>query len=114
MSLHKKTLAELAAGLRAREFSSVELVHLYLQRIEASREALNAFVSVTQEPALAAARVADAALSAGRAGPLTGLPIVHKDIFCTDGVRTTCGLRMLDNFLSPYDATVVAKLKAVG
>ena len=114
MSLHGKTLTELAVGLKAREFSSVELAQVFLKRIADHQAALNAFVSVTQEQALAAARMADAALAAGRAGPLTGLPLAHKDIFCTEGVRTTCGSRMLDNFVSPYDATVVAKLKAAG
>ncbi len=114
MSIFSRTVAELAAGLRAKEFSSVELAKLYLDRIEASQPALNAFISVTREHALAAAADADRALAAGRAGPLTGVPIAHKDIFCTLGVRTTCGSRMLDNFVSPYDATVVTKLKASG
>jgi len=114
VSLHGKTLTELAVGLAAREFSSVELAQVFLKRIADHQAALNAFVSVTQEQALAAARMADAALAAGRAGPLTGLPLAHKDIFCTEGVRTTCGSRMLDHFVSPYDATVVAKLKAAG
>src|SRR5215469_12783866 len=104
MSWHARTLTELAAALRARELTSVELTQLLLKRIEAAQPKLNAFVSVTTEAALAAAR----------AGPLVGLPIIHKDIFCTDGVRTTCGSRMLDNFVAPYDATVVAKLKAAG
>jgi len=114
MSIHGKTAAELAAGLRKKEFSSVELAKLCLDRIEASQSSLNAFVSVTREQALAAAAEADRALAAGSAGPLAGVPLAHKDIFCTDGVRTTCGSRMLDNFVSPYDATVVTKLKAAG
>jgi len=114
MSIHGKTLAELAVGLRNKEFSSVELTKLFLERMEASQRSLNAFVSITRESALAAAAAADSRLAAGRAGPLTGVPIVHKDIFCTEGIRTTCGSRMLDNFVAPYDATVVAKLKAAG
>ena len=114
MSVHGKTLAELAAGLRNKEFSSVELTKLFLERMEASQRSLNAFVSITRDSALAAAAAADSRLAAGRAGPLTGVPIVHKDIFCTEGIRTTCGSRMLDNFVAPYDATVVAKLKAAG
>jgi aspartyl-tRNA(Asn)/glutamyl-tRNA(Gln) amidotransferase subunit A len=113
-SLHKRTLAQLAAGLRAKEFSSVELTRLFLDRIEASQPNLNAFISITKEQALAAAQAADRDLAASRGGALTGLPIAHKDLFCTAGVRTTCGSRMLDNFVSPYDATVVAKLKAAG
>jgi aspartyl-tRNA(Asn)/glutamyl-tRNA(Gln) amidotransferase subunit A len=114
MSLYKKTLAELAAGLRAREFSSVELTTLYLQRIEQHASSLNAFISVANESALSAARAADAEIAAGRALPLTGLPFAHKDLFCTAGLRTTCGSLMLDQFVSPYDATVVAKLKDAG
>jgi aspartyl-tRNA(Asn)/glutamyl-tRNA(Gln) amidotransferase subunit A len=112
--LHRNTLTQLAAGLRARRYSSVELVRAYLARIEASQGTLNAFISVTRESALREAQEADAALAAGTGGPLTGVPIAHKDLFCTQGVRTSCGSRMLDNFVSPYDATVVAKLKAAG
>lgn len=114
MSLHTQTIAELAAGLAARRFSSVELTREFLARIDRFGAPLNAFISLVPDAALAAARAADAALAAGRAGPLTGIPLVHKDIFCTEGVRTTCGSRMLDNFVAPYDATVVAKLKAAG
>jgi aspartyl-tRNA(Asn)/glutamyl-tRNA(Gln) amidotransferase subunit A len=114
VSTHSKTVAELSAGLRNREFSSVELTKLYLDRVEASQPTLNAFVSVTRDVALAAAEEADRQIAAGKGGPLTGVPIAHKDIFCTEGVRTTCASRMLDNFVSPYDATVVTKLKAAG
>jgi aspartyl-tRNA(Asn)/glutamyl-tRNA(Gln) amidotransferase subunit A len=112
--VHRNSLTQLAAGLRAKTFSSVELVRAYLGRIEAAQPALNAFISVTADQALAAAAAADRELAAGRGGALTGVPIAHKDLFCTAGVRTTCGSRMLDNFVSPYDATVVAKLKAAG
>ncbi len=112
--LHRRSLTELAAGLRKRAFSSVELVSELLARVEARQQALNAFISITREEALSAARAADAALAGSTGGALTGLPIAHKDIFCTRGVRTTCGSRMLDNFVAPYDATVVAKLRAAG
>jgi aspartyl-tRNA(Asn)/glutamyl-tRNA(Gln) amidotransferase subunit A len=112
--IHRNSLTELAAGLRAKKFSSVELVRAFLKRIEASQPALNAFISVTVEQALEAAAAADRDIAAGRGGALIGVPIAHKDLFCTAGVRTTCGSRMLDNFVSPYDATVVAKLKAAG
>jgi aspartyl-tRNA(Asn)/glutamyl-tRNA(Gln) amidotransferase subunit A len=108
------TLTQLSKGLRDKDFSSVELVRDFLERIEAHQKALNSMITVTREQALAAAQAADRDLAAGRGGPLTGLPIVHKDLFCTEGIRTTCGSRMLDNFVSPYDATVVAKLKAAG
>src|ERR1700739_1078654 len=112
--LHHIGLAGLAAGLRARRFSSVELTEAFLRRIERAQGALNAFISVTREAALADAAAADRALAAGTGGALTGVPIAHKDLFCTRGVRTTCGSRMLGNFVSPYDATVVAKLKRAG
>jgi aspartyl-tRNA(Asn)/glutamyl-tRNA(Gln) amidotransferase subunit A len=112
--MHSHTLAELAKKLHAKEFSVTELTQSLLKRIEAAQPKLNAFITVTGERALAQARQADAAIASGSAGPLTGLPIAHKDIFCTSGVRTSCGSRMLDNFVSPYDATVVAKLDAAG
>jgi aspartyl-tRNA(Asn)/glutamyl-tRNA(Gln) amidotransferase subunit A len=111
---HNRTLRQLAAGLRARKFSSVELVGAYLERIERHQAGLNAFISVTRSQALEAAREADRSLAAGAGGALTGVPIAHKDLFCTKGVRTTCGSRMLENFISPYDATVVAKLRSAG
>jgi aspartyl-tRNA(Asn)/glutamyl-tRNA(Gln) amidotransferase subunit A len=112
--LHRLTLAELNEGLRARRFSSVELARHFLARIERFNPALNAFITVTGEQALAAAQKADATLAAGEAQALTGLPIVHKDIFCTDGVLTTCASRMLSNFVAPYDATVVERLSQAG
>ena len=108
--LHRLTLAELNAGLRARRFSNVELARHFLARIERFNPALNAFITVTGERALAAAQKADELLASGEAPPLAGLPLVHKDIFCTDGVLTTCGSRMLSNFVAPYDATVVERL----
>jgi aspartyl-tRNA(Asn)/glutamyl-tRNA(Gln) amidotransferase subunit A len=114
VSLHTKTLAQLAAGLRARDFSSVELTRELLARIETHQPALNALISVTATSAMQEAATADGVLARGGGGPLTGIPLVHKDIFCTEGVRTTCASRMLDNFVAPYDATVVAKLKAEG
>jgi aspartyl-tRNA(Asn)/glutamyl-tRNA(Gln) amidotransferase subunit A len=112
--LHHKTVAELAAALRAGQVGSVELTRAYLQRIEQHQGELNAFISVTAEAALAQAAQADQRRAAGKAGPITGLPIAHKDIFCTQGERTTCGSRMLANFVSPYDATVVERLRAAG
>ncbi len=112
--LHHQTLAELAAGLKARRFSSVELTRHFLSRIERFNPALNALITVTGEQALQAAAKADQQLTGGAAGPLTGLPIAHKDIFCTDGVLTTCGSKMLSNFVAPYDAAVVEKLSQAG
>ena len=114
MSLHEKTAAEIGRGIHAGEFSSEEVTRHFLQRIEQGNPRLNAFVTVTAERALADARRADAAIADGRGGPLTGVPIAHKDIFCTDGILTTCGSRMLSGFVSPYDATVVERLDAAG
>src|SRR5262245_10701738 len=112
--LHTLTVSELANGLRARKFSSLDLTTHFLGRIEKLGPPLNAFVTVTAERALADARAADALLARGEGGPLTGVPIVHKDIFCTDGIATTCGSRMLANFVAPYDATVVDRWRAAG
>ena len=108
------TLARLSAGLAARQYSSVELTREALARVERSQPQLNALITVTAERALAAAAVADQRLAAGDGGPLTGVPMIHKDIFCTSGVLTTCGSKMLSNFVSPYDATVVTRLAAAG
>jgi len=104
----------LSALLAKREVSSVELAELYLSRIDRCNADLNALITVDTEGALAAAKNADDRLQSGAAGALTGIPIVHKDIFCTQGVKTSCGSRMLDNFVAPYDATVVTKLKEAG
>ncbi len=112
--LYAQTMAELAAGLERGDFTSVELTESLLARIGEADAKLNAFITVTADEALAAAANADKTRAAGKAGVLNGLPIIHKDIFCTRGVKTTCGSRMLDNFIAPYDATVVAKLAASG
>jgi len=112
--LHQHTLMELSAALGRGEFSSEELTRACLERIAARDGELNSFITVTAEEALSAARAADRRIQAGEAGPLTGIPFAHKDIFCTAGVRTSCGSRMLDNFVAPYDATVTQKLKAAG
>ncbi|MEJ2059286.1 MAG: Asp-tRNA(Asn)/Glu-tRNA(Gln) amidotransferase subunit GatA [Gammaproteobacteria bacterium] len=112
--MHNKTLSELGAELRAGKVSSVELTEHFLARIKAHDAKLNSFISVTEAQALDAARAADQRIASGEAGPLTGVPIVHKDIFCTEGVKTSCGSRMLDNFVAPYDATVVSRLQGAG
>ncbi|PIE83386.1 MAG: Asp-tRNA(Asn)/Glu-tRNA(Gln) amidotransferase GatCAB subunit A [Candidatus Contendobacter odensis] len=112
--MHDKTIAELSAGLANGEFSSEELTRDFLERIERFNPQLNAFISVTADRALAQARAADQYRSSGQAEPLTGIPIAHKDIFCTNGIRTSCGSRMLDSFIAPYDAAVVEKLNAAG
>jgi aspartyl-tRNA(Asn)/glutamyl-tRNA(Gln) amidotransferase subunit A len=112
--MHLQTLSQMAEGLKAGRYSATELTRSLLARISEAQPHLNAFISIETERALAAAAAADALRAAGKAGPLTGLPIAHKDIFCAAGSRTTCGSRMLANFVSPYDATVVAKLKQAG
>lgn len=105
--MHNKTIAELAQGLRNKEFSSVELTQHYLDRIQRLDSTYNSYVTVTADKALASAQAADERLSKGDAPLLCGIPIAHKDIFCTDGVRTACGSKMLDNFVPPYSATIV-------
>ena len=114
MSLHTKTMTELSAGLANGEFTSVELTQAMLDRIAAHDDKLNALLTITSEQALATASKADADRAAGNAGAMNGLPIIHKDIFCTRGVRTTCGSKMLNNFVSPYDATIVERLAGAG
>ncbi len=109
-----KTLAELALGLERGDYSSTELTQAYLQRINALDSRYNSFITVTEELALAQAKAADEARAAGNGGALCGLPIAHKDLFCTQGVRTSSASKMLDNFVSPYDATIVSRLKNVG
>ncbi len=108
------TIAGLGRALRAREVSSVELAQDALARIEAHDRTLNAFITVDADGALAAARAADAAVHDGSAGPLTGIPIAHKDVLMTAGLRTTCGSRMLADFVAPYDAYVVEGLRRAG
>ena len=112
--MYHNTLTELAAGLAAGEYSSVELTRATLERIHRLDGQLNSFITVTDEIALAQAAAADRRRSAGETGPLLGIPFAHKDIFCTQGVRTSCGSRMLDPFIAPYDATVVTRLNQAG
>jgi aspartyl-tRNA(Asn)/glutamyl-tRNA(Gln) amidotransferase subunit A len=108
------TIAGLAARLAARELSAVELVHDTLGRIAKLQPALNAFVTVDAEGAVAQAHAADAARARGDAGPLAGIPIAHKDVLMTAGLKTTCGSRMLEDFVAPYDAHVVEGLRRAG
>lgn len=113
-TLHLLSLTDQIAGLAGGQFSSVELTQHYLDRIAALDGKVGSFITVTPEHALAQAQAADQARAAGRATALTGLPFAHKDIFCTQGVRTSAGSKMLDNFISPYNATVVEKCAAAG
>jgi aspartyl-tRNA(Asn)/glutamyl-tRNA(Gln) amidotransferase subunit A len=111
--MHEKSLTELRAALAAKECSAVELAQLYLKRIDAA-SSLNAFVQVDADLTLAQAKAADALLHTGHAGPLAGLPIAHKDVFVTRGWRSTAGSKMLASYTSPFDATVVDRLKRAG
>lgn len=107
------SVSELSAALAARKVSAVELARGFLRRIEALKE-LNAFITVDEAGALERAAEADALRARNQAGPLTGVPFAYKDIYCTRGQRTTCGSRMLENFVSPYDAHVVEQFSAAG
>ena len=112
--MHTKTIAQLAAGLRNGDFSSEELTRTYLERVARHDDTLNSFITVSEAEALQQARLADQRLKAGNGTTLTGIPVAQKDIFCTNGVLTTCGSRMLENFVAPYNATVIDKFNAAG
>jgi len=112
--MHRKTLKQLSLALEKKEISSVELTKLYLKRIKKHNDSLNAFITITEDLALAQAKAADEKIQKGNATALTGIPLAHKDIFCTKDIKTSCGSKMLNNFISPYDATVVEKFKNAG
>ncbi|NWL79973.1 Asp-tRNA(Asn)/Glu-tRNA(Gln) amidotransferase GatCAB subunit A [Pseudomonas taiwanensis] len=112
--MHQLTLAEIARGLAAKEFSAEELTRGLLARIHQLDPQLNSFISITDEPAIEQAKAADARRATGEQGALLGAPIAHKDLFCTEGVLTSCASKILSGFKAPYDATVVARLKAAG
>jgi aspartyl-tRNA(Asn)/glutamyl-tRNA(Gln) amidotransferase subunit A len=112
--MHDLSVAELALGLRAKHFSSTELTRHSLARINTLDTHYNSFITVDETGALAAAAQADARLANGDTSPLLGIPLAHKDIFCTEGLRTSCGSKMLDNFIPPYDATVTRRLREAG
>jgi len=111
MTIYDLTMAELRTRLDSREISAVEVTNAYLDRITATGPDINTFITVCTDTAVAEAQAADQALAAGTAAPLTGLPIAVKDIFNATGIRTTCGSRILGNFISPYDATAIARIK---
>jgi len=113
-SLYNLTLHEVADLLARREVSSLELTRHTLERLRAVEDKVRAFITITDELALQQAQEADARIDAGEGGPLTGIPSAIKDVICTRGVRTTCGSRMLENFVPPYDATVIERLTKAG
>lgn len=110
----EKTVSELLKALAAGETTSEELTRAYLDRIAALNGELNAYITVCEDSAIAQAREADAQRAAGSTAPMLGIPIAHKDLFCTEGVLTTSGSKILHNFVSPYDATVVERLREAG
>ncbi len=112
--MHYKTIAELSKDLAAKKISSVELTQQFLERIKRYDNQLNSFITVTPDHALQDAKHADELRAQGKAGLLTGIPIAQKDIFCTQGIKTSCGSKMLDNYISPYDATVIKHFKKAG
>lgn len=112
--MHQSTLAQLSAALEANQISSEELTRLYLERCKNFNDSLNCFISINEESAITQAQLADQQRAEGNATALTGIPIAQKDIFCTNGIKTSCGSKMLDNFIAPYDATVVEKMNAAG
>ncbi len=113
-AIYQQTLAKQAQALAAGDCSSMELTQHYLDRIRRFDSALNSYITLDEEGALDQARAADERRAKGEAGPLTGIPLAQKDIFCTQGLRTSCGSRMLDNFVAPYDATVIERFRAAG
>jgi len=111
MTIYDLTLTELRSGLDKRALSAVEITKAYLERIAATNPGINTFITICNETALEEAEAADRLIAAGRVSPLTGVPIAAKDIFNTAGLRTTCGSHILENYVSPYDATAISRIK---
>ena len=112
--MHNFTITELIDGLKKKVFSSAEITQHFLARIKNLDSEFNSVITLTEDQALESAKLADQLLADGRAPRLCGIPVLHKDIFCTQGVRTSCGSKMLDNFVPPYDATVIENFKNSG
>ena len=108
------SLKELSLGLERKKFNSVELTQFFLKRIKKFNPLLNAFITIDEEKSLAMAKKSDELIQSGKKSILTGIPIAQKDIFCADGWKTTCGSKMLENFISPYDSTVIQKFNESG
>ena len=112
--MHKQSIASLAKGLQDKRFSSVELCAYFLDRMEKYDTKLNSFITTTKAHALAQAKLADQRIQAGKAHPITGIPMAQKDIFCTKNIKTSCASKMLADFIPPYDATTVARFNEAG
>ena len=112
--MYEKTIKQLSIELNSKKISSLELTKEFLNRIKTFDKKINSFITIDEDNALAEAKKADKILGKSDTSILTGIPIAHKDIFCTKGIKTSCGSKMLDNFISPYDATIVKKLKEAG
>ena len=107
--IHRMTLSQLKRNLEAKNLSSREITESFLKRISETNKSLNAFITITEDLAVSQSIEADEIIANGKAKYLTGLPFAHKDLFCTDGILTTCASKMLSNFVPPYDATVVKR-----
>lgn len=112
--MHQSTLAQLSAALELKQISSEELTRLYLERCKQFNDSLNCFITISEDEAIEKAKQADQQRAENKHSALTGIPVAQKDIFCTNGIKTSCGSKMLDNFIAPYDATVVEKMNAAG
>jgi len=108
------SLKELSEGLKQKKFSSVELTQFFLNRLDLHNSSINAFITIDKDKSLAMAKHSDEIIKEGNQDYLTGIPIAQKDIFCAEGWKTSCGSKMLDNFIAPYDSTVISKFNAVG
>ena len=108
------SLKELSEGLKQKKFSSEELTKFFLNRLDLHNSSINAFITIDKDKSLAMAKRADEIIKEGNQDYLTGIPIAQKDIFCAEGWKTSCGSKMLDNFIAPYDSTVISKFNEAG
>ena len=114
MTYHFESLPSLQKLLQSKQISSVELTQHYLEHIEQVNPSMNAIITICKDLALKQAKQADEAIAKGLAGPLAGIPIIHKDLFCTKGVKTSSASKMLDNFIPPYNAHIVDACQEAG
>jgi len=112
--MHQSTLTELSSALELKKISSEELTRMYIERCKKHNNSLNCFITISEESAIHKAKIADKKRASGDCTPLTGIPIAQKDIFCVNEIKTTCGSKMLSNFIAPYDATLVKRMDENG